>query len=438
MKQLIVIVIVIFLLLPSCIKKKPNIITYDLKHSDFLETVDATGTIQPVNNIMLVAPSVNALGLTVIYLAKEGTHVLKGDTICILESTDLATSFESLSRDLEKIEGDMKKLEANNAMHLALLNAQVETNKAQLAISMLDSVQLKFAPSVKKRLLTLEMERVNFEKTKLQKKLAAQKRIDNSELIRMRSRIMMQKSRILMYQNQINSLSLVAPCNGIVMHYESPVLSFMSSQGAGTFGGKIEEGTSVFSNMSLLQIPELEEMQVSVEIPEAEYRRIESGQMVSIRVEAAANMITTGRIKRKTLEKKSPQQTQAVNTYEVIISIDSCHHLMKPGLSANCRIIVKQVKDTIIVPASAIFGRDSLKIVYVADGEKFIPVTVETGFSNSSKSIISKGLTGNETIALMEPPYNLIRKEVKSKADSTFNSNLGKKGSVIKSSLIKN
>ena len=83
------------------------------------------------------------------------------------------------------------------------------------------------------------------------------------------------------------------------------------------------------------------------------------------------------------------------------------------------------MKDTIVVPTAAIFGRDSSKIVYVADGEKFIPVTVETGLSNSSNSIISKGLAGNETIALMEPPHNLIRKEVKSKADTTINSRFG-------------
>jgi len=58
--------------------------------------------------------------------------------------------------------------------------------------------------------------------------------------------------------------------------------------------------------------------------------------------------------------------------------------------------------------------------------------------SNSSKSIISKGLAGNETIALMEPPHNLIRKEVKSKADTTINSGLDKNDSVIKISTMKN
>ncbi len=131
-------------------------------------------------------------------------------------------------------------------------------------------------------------------------------------------------------------------------------------------------------------------------------------------------------------------ENSAIKTYEVIISIDSSYSEIKPGLSARCRIIIDQVKDTIVVPATAIFERDSSKIVYVAQGEKFMPVTVETGLSNSSNSIISKGLEGNETIALIEPPHLLILKEVKSIEGKPNNSSMDIKNSVLKDSTMKN
>ncbi|MDP3002590.1 MAG: efflux RND transporter periplasmic adaptor subunit [Bacteroidales bacterium] len=428
MKYFFVYILFSAFIIPGCTRKKPNIITYDLKRSDYLELIDATGTIQAVNNFTLLAPRISVTNLIpVVHLAEEGAHVKKGDTICIFNVPDLLSMVESFNRDLEKMESDMKKLEADNAMQLSLLNAQVETNKAKMAISMLDSIQIKFAPPVKQRLLALEMEKVNIEKKKLQKKFAAQKKIDNSELIQMRSRIMMQKSRLQMFQNQINSLKLVSPVDGIIMHVENYRL-----EGGTIVFGKIEEGSSTLSNMSVLQIPDMKEMQVSVEVPEADYKRIENGQKVLIRVEAATNLITTGKIKRKTLAGKNTQMQTAIKTYEVIISVDSCHSDMIPGLSASCRIIVDQVKDIIVVPATAIFVRDSTKIVYVAEDYKFIPVTVETGLSNSSKSIVSKGLEGNETIALIEPPHNLIRKEVKSKTDTTANSLVDKKDTVLK------
>jgi len=314
-------------------------------------------------------------------------------------------------------------------MQLSLLEAQVETNKAQIAISMLDSIQLKFAPQVKQRLLALEMEKANVERKKLQKKFDAQKRISNSELIQLRSRIYMQKNRIKDVQNLINSLIVIAPCDGIAMHVEGRTLKI---SGGSTIGGKVEEGSSVFYSMPLLQIPDMKEMQVSVEVPEADLKRIKEKQKVLIRVEAPINLSTTGKIKRKTLAGKNPSEGTAIKSYDVIISVDSCHSMMKPGLSAMCRIIIDQVKDTIVVPTAAIFTRDSLKIIYVAEGGNFTPVTVETGISNSSRSIISKGLDGNETIALIEPSHNLIRKENESKPDATINTGLNRKDSLIK------
>lgn len=434
MKQFFVLFLFILLLFPACTKKKPNIITYDLKRSDYLETVDATGTIQAVNNVLLIAPRITFTNLLkVSHLAEDGAYVKKGDTVCVFDVPDISSNLETSVTDLEKMEGDMKKLEADNAMQLALLKAQVETNKAQIAITMLDSIQMKFAPSVKRQLLALEMEKANIEKNKIQKKFAAQNRIDKSEISQIRSRIMMQKSRIQMSQNQINSLKLVAPVEGMVMHIENYRLDGMSFK-----IGKIEEGCQTLSNMSVLQIPDLKMMQVSIEVPEVDYKRIENGQKVMIRVESAANLLTTGKIKRKTLQKKAAsiygnvQENSAIKTYEVIISVDSCHTKMKPGLSASCQIIINQVKDTVVVPAAGIFVRDSLKTVYVSSGEKFIPVTVETGLSNSSKSIISKGLAGNETIALMEPPHNLIMKEVKSGEKKTISSGTDKNDSLIK------
>jgi len=414
MKRILIYFTLVILVISGCSRNKVSILTYDLKRSDYIETIDAMGAIQAVNNFVLISPGIDVSVMTVAHLAEEGTHVKKGDTICILDAPELLYRLETFNIELEKMNADMKKLEADNALQMAILKAQLETNKAQIAISMLDSIQLKFAPAVKQQLLLLDMEKANVEKKKLQKKFAAQERIDNSELIQLRSRIMMQKNRIKVFEDQIKSLTLVSPGEGIVVHYDSPVMYFMGS-GVGTIGGKIKEKSSVFSNSPIIKFPDMKEMQVSVEVPEADFKRIQSGQKVFIRVEASANLNTTGKIKRKSLAGKSNAEKPTIKSYEVIVSVDSCHLMMKPGMSASCRIIINQVKDTIVIPAASIYGKDSLKIVYVAKGEKFMPVTVETGLSNSSKIIVSKGLSGNETIALTEPPYNLVSKTAKSK-----------------------
>lgn len=433
MKQIIFLFILLLLLVPACRKNKSNIITYDLNRRDYIETIDAVGTVQAVNNFTMMAPRVNMTNiLKVTHLAEDGAHVKKGDTICIFDEPNTFNFLDQVKRELQTMEGELKQLEANNAMELAVLNAQVETNKAQTAISMLDSLKMKFATPVEKQLLTLEMEKVNIEKNKLQKKFAAQKRINISEVNKMRSRMMIHKNRVQLYEGQINSLKLVSPSDGIVMHVESYRL-----EGNSISIGKIEEGSSTLSGMSVLQIPDLRLVQVSIEVPEADYKRIQPGQKVKIRVDAAANLMTTGKIKRKTLQKKNPLEQTAIKSYEVIVSVDSCHLRMKPGLSAYCQIIVNQVKDTIVVPSVAIFVRDSAKVVYVADDEKFIPVIIETGLTNSAFSIISKGLMGNETIALTQPSHNLIREKASTKPERTDAAGTHKKDTVSEKAVSK-
>jgi multidrug efflux pump subunit AcrA (membrane-fusion protein) len=417
----------------ACGRKGSSVVTVQLKHSDFIETIDAEGTVQAVNSNALTTPRVYS-SLQVSYLAKEGAYVRKGDTICILAAPDLMVEFENLKTDLEKMKARKDSLEANQAMQLSMLEAQVKTNSAQMEISMLDSIQLRFAPPVKQKLINLEMEKVKIEKMKLEKKLKAQKIIASSELSQIGSQIMMQTNRMQMYQSQINSLYMVAQSDGYVMHAESP--TFYTSGGS-TIGGKIEEGSKVFSSMPLLQIPDISKMQVSVEVPEADYKRINADQKVRIKIESGRISETTGKIVRKSLATRNNDPKSAIKIYEVIVSVDSCDPGLKPGLGASCTITINEMKDTIVVPASAIFLRDSTKIIYVAREDKFVPVTVETGISNSSESIISKGLKGDETIALLEPPFKLIIKNGKSKVAAPLKTPSQAADSLKKGLLIK-
>lgn len=415
MKSFSYLIIFSFLLIFSCRVEKTNIITVKLNRSDFVEKLLVTGTVQAVTNFSVLAPRSQYGTMTVTHLAPDGSYVKKGDTICVLSSPDLLNFYETFTSSLETMEADLKKLVADNALNLSLLEAQVETNKAQMEITFLDSVQMKYAPPVKQKLLALEMEKSQVLKKKLEKKFISQKLIDESEIRQMNSRIMQQKGRIQMMTDQIAALSIVASRDGIVMHTEAPMIMMQSMSGSmGVMGGKIEEGSNVFSNMPLLQFPDLSKMQVSTEIAEADYKRIEKGQPVTVKLDASNNLITTGKINRKALVGRSRyrQQQSKVKTYEAIIDIDSCHLQMKPGLSASCEITLGLVKDTVTVPTLAVFERDSLKTVYVADGKMYIPITVETGLSNSSFTIISHGLKGDETIALSEPPHYLLRKIV--------------------------
>jgi multidrug efflux pump subunit AcrA (membrane-fusion protein) len=421
MKHAVVCLIILELFLFSCKPDQDKIVTYDLTRRDFTEDIRVAGTTRAVKNLAITVPQVYAGILTVTRPVQAGTYVKKGDTLCVLESADLLEYYETLKEKLVNIKTDLEKLEADNAMNMSMLIAQVEKNKAQMAISQLDSVQIKYAPPVKQKLLELELKKTRIEESKLSKKLEAQKKIDDSEIRQAKSRIIQSENTVSILQDQINSLVITAPGDGLVAPSESNVVIMISGGGSsGTFGGGIKEGTQVMSEMGLYSLPDLSEMEITAEVPEVEYKRIEKGQKVQILIEAPEKVYTTGTIKMKSLVGKTkrpdydsngePINPSKVKFYDITVSIDSCHSHIKPGITAECEILINQVKDTIVVPTMAIFERDSAKWVYVSQGEKFVRTRIETGLSSSSSTIITKGLKGDESISLMEPPLKYIEK----------------------------
>lgn len=412
MKTFFVVVIVLSILFPSCNPPKPKLVTCDLKKSDFVEVIRASGSIQAVNTVNIMAP-MNYYGtMTVAWVIPEGSQVAEGDSICLLHCDAMMQVLEQELRNVESLKADLKKLEADNALNRALLDARMKENQAGMAISQLDSVQMRFAPRVKQQLMALELEKAHIEEKKLQKKDEAEKKIDETEIRQLNSRIIQAGIRVQRMQDQVKELTVRAPKNGMVAKSDSPDNMIYSIDGEIVeMGAYVKVGSQVYPRMALMALPDLAEMQVSVEVQEVDYKRISKGQKVDIQVDAAKNLKTTGSVKRKSLAaRNSYNEESKLKTYEVIVSVDSCHSRMPPGLSARCNIFISQVKDTVVIPTLAIFEKDSMKIVYVAEGDKFRPNRVETGLTNSSQTIITKGLVGNETISLVEPPQNFIEK----------------------------
>jgi len=266
------------------------------------------------------------------------------------------------------------------------------------------------------------MERSTIEKQKIEKKLDASRKIGDADLKQKRLQIMQQKVRAQTYADQINSLTLIAPREGMVQRTETDMIMLMSSRGSGTFGGPIKEGSVLMFPAPVLQFPDLSRMQISADVSESAFKKIEKGQRVVITVDAAQKLETTGRVNRKSLARSNAQRYSGskVRSYEVIIDVDSCHTKMKPGLSASCEIFLREEKDTLFVPSLSIFERDSTKVLYVKKRKEYIPLEIRTGISGSSYTVISAGLKGGELIALSEPPFSLIADEIV-RIDTTTN-----------------
>ena len=90
------------------------------------------------------------------------------------------------------------------------------------------------------------------------------------------------------------------------MRTESPVFSIMG----GGNNRRTNKGRKCyfFWIIPVLQFPDLSKMQVSAEVAEADFKKIEKGQKVLITVDAAEKLTTTGKVNRKSLMGKTAQR----------------------------------------------------------------------------------------------------------------------------------
>ena len=84
---------------------------------------------------------------------------------------------------------------------------------------------------------------------------------------------------------------------------------------------------------------------------EADVADIKDNLDVTFTVDAYTNKEFKGKIKQVRL---NPITTNGVVTYETVVSVDNSELLLKPGMTANAKIITKNVKDQLLIPNSAL------------------------------------------------------------------------------------
>lgn len=95
----------------------------------------------------------------------------------------------------------------------------------------------------------------------------------------------------------------------------------------------------------------LTQMELHVDVDEADIGQVKAGQEALFTVDAYAKRDFFAKI----IEVHFASQTvDGVVTYETILSVDNSELLLRPGMTATADILVKQVKDALLVPNAAL------------------------------------------------------------------------------------
>lgn len=390
----------LFVLLYACnLDERKNLPLYQLFPDTYHDIVELDGSVQAVHESTLACP--RRLNGTISYLIEDGTLVQEGDTICILSNEELSNEYDNLLSEVEKSKLQLTKGKANIEMQLALLKAQVANNEAQTNIANLSEAQLQYLSPQQQKIEALELKRAAIEKEKISKKLELLERINKSELKKLELRIAQKENRAAKIKDELDELVICSPQNGLATR----AISWMT-------GETIQETDQVWGGMPIVKIPDLTQMKVVIQSPESSYKRLSENDSVVYNFSAMPGNWAWGKILKKAPMGKPISRNSKVKYFEITASIDSSLQLPDLGLSARCKVILSEIKDTVVVPQIAVFDKDSLKVVYVKKGKFFEKREVIFGESSPKKAVVKAGLMQHEVIALKEPGLSLVRKTI--------------------------
>ena len=388
---------VLLLLIVACSNEHSEISTYTVIRKNFESTIIIDGYAEPVQSASVTCPRAGSGG-TVAFLIEDGTWVNEGDILCTIENKSMETRYDEMLTNLENAEAGIEKTKAELSLQYTMLEADAKNNEAETQIAHLDSTRLQYYSPNQKHVRELELQIVGITRRKIEMKLASLTIIQKSEIKKLELEIQRLINNVESVKKDLDALVLRSAKKGLAIRGTNPMTD-----------NKMAVGDVVYNGMPLVNIPEMDKMKMKIFASERDYRYINVNDSVYYTFDALEDNVAWGKILNKMPVGKEVKEGSKVKYFEIDASVDSTLVIPDPGFTATCYIMLKQVKDTLIIPQIAIFEQDSMKVVYVENKKGYEMRQVLIGESSPKDAVVTNGLYLDERIALSLPKDSQIK-----------------------------
>jgi HlyD family secretion protein len=192
---------------------------------------------------------------------------------------------------------------------------------------------------------------------------------------------------------QLEKCVVTAPQDGIVIYYRR----------RWDDSSRIRTGTALNYQQPIFTLPDLNNMQVNVNVHESVVKKVQTGQKATMHIDALPNQTLHGQVKAvSTLAHSEDWRGSGVKEYKTEVTIEDLptDAGLRPGMTAEVKILVRTVRDAITVPVQAVTELDGTHICYVLNGTDLERRQVRVGESNQQLIQIVEGLEEGERVAL--------------------------------------
>lgn len=144
-----------------------------------------------------------------------------------------------------------------------------------------------------------------------------------------------------------------------------------------------------------LEIAQLNEVKVTLGIPETDLSTYKKGTPVTITADGISGTTWNGKIDRIG-ETVDPQD----RTIEVEVRIPNEKLLLKPGLTVRARVEKYHREQAIVLPNDAVLTHGKNRVVMIAEGDRALKRAVEVISTNETHTLVGEGVTEGELVII--------------------------------------
>lgn len=427
--------------------------TAPVHKGEFQLIIPVTGQLAAVKS----KPAVTEVTGQIVKLVTNGAAVKKGDVIAVLDvprmlrrvrdqerqyqqalddlerkKRDLAAEVQRATLKLEQARGQLEQYQAQQKVELTQKRSRKDKDAADLVLSQqrferqkklaeeglspgreveLAEAQLKAKQFALER-ETKELELADAQSAAEELNKQAAVRDAESEVARAKSKqegelanaqmaLQVAKTQLDRVKEEYGKSTIRSPADGIVVMQQE-------WQGRGMQSRSIQAGDRAWEGRPIATIADLSEMRVEMQLGQEQARQVKLKQRAIVLVDAVAGITFEGKVTEvsQTANESSLPGTgipSGERTFQAKVTIkDLKHAKLRPGMSAQARIIVEKLPKAVSVPLECVFDKEDRQLVYVRRGTRFTPVEVELGPRNADVVVIAKGLKGGEEVALRD------------------------------------
>ncbi len=153
-------------------------------------------------------------------------------------------------------------------------------------------------------------------------------------------------------------------------------------------------GQTVGQGFYLGQVFNDSSMNLTINVDELQIANVHAGEAVQITTPGLPGRVFTGKVVSVST---IGQNQNGLATFSVLINVSNTSQL-KPGMTADARIVVATVHNALIVPVEAVLQQGNRAVVEVLNNGTPTVVPVGVGLVNSTSAQITSGLTLGETV----------------------------------------